>query len=361
MQCSSRLLLLTFVYFVSISVLAGSPPRKKSALTTSIDAPTALALDDKGHLYVVERNKDRVLRIDLEDGTISTVAGIGQSNGEDCVRKDDILAVKACLDFPTALAVNSDGDLFIGNIGGFVRQVSSNTGIITTVYPKESVDDKGYIQGLTLDNSGNLFIADGDQVFEMNTLSGVVALVAGTKVAGFSGDNSPSHDTSFRFLSGIALETTGNLVVTDSDNCRVRRIEKSKNVVTTLAVTDTVAKNGSCGEGMVGPIRIPSDPVLDSQGNIYFVEGAFDIVLRLDANTHAISTVAGTEEKGFKGDGGPANKALLNNPSGLAIDADGNLYIAEYVNNRIRRVDAKTGIITTIAGNGLPHRVEVQM
>ena len=359
MWYSTRLLLI-FIYFVSISVLAGSAPRKKPALNTSIDAPTSLALDNKGHLYVVERNKDRILRIDLEDGAISTVAGIGQSNGEDCVRRDNIPAVKACLDFPTALTLNSDGDLFIGDIGGFVRQVSASTGIITTIYPKGPADEKGGLQGLTFDNDGNLFIADGDQVFELNTLSGAITLVAGTKGSGFSGDNSPPKNASFRFLSGVALEANGSLVVTDSGNCRVRRIENSKNVVSTIAVTDTVAQNGSCGEGMVGPIRTPSDPVLDSQGNIFFIEGAFDVVLRLDANTHEISAVAGTEEKGFKGDGGPANKALLNNPSGLAIDTDGNLYIAEYVNNRIRRVDGKTGIITTIAGNGLPHRVDVE-
>jgi DNA-binding beta-propeller fold protein YncE len=86
-----------------------------------------------------------------------------------------------------------------------------------------------------------------------------------------------------------------------------------------------------------------------------------DIVRRVDALTLSILTVVGTGAKGFHGDGGPAVRAKLNNPSGLAIDRDGNLYIAEFVNNRVRRVDAKSKVITTIAGNGLPHRIDVMM
>jgi streptogramin lyase len=92
--------------------------------------------------------------------------------------------------------------------------------------------------------------------------------------------------------------------------------------------------------------------------NIYFAESAFDIIRRVDASTNAISAYAGTGDQGFSGDDRPATKARLGNPSGLAADAEGNLYIAEFVNNRIRKVDAKTHTITTIAGNGLPVRVD---
>jgi DNA-binding beta-propeller fold protein YncE len=95
--------------------------------------------------------------------------------------------------------------------------------------------------------------------------------------------------------------------------------------------------------------------------NVYFAEGALDTVRRLETGTNAISTYAGTGDQGFSGDNGPAMKARLANPSGLAVDAEGNLYISEFVNNRIRKVDAKTHTITTIAGNGLPHRVDVML
>jgi len=98
---------------------------------------------------------------------------------------------------------------------------------------------------------------------------------------------------------------------------------------------------------------------VDSTGNIYFVENGD--VLRIDSKTSSVSIFAGNGHSGFSGDGGLATEAELNNPAGLAIDADGTVFIAEFVNNRVRRVDAKTKVITTIAGNGLPHRIDIML
>jgi streptogramin lyase len=100
---------------------------------------------------------------------------------------------------------------------------------------------------------------------------------------------------------------------------------------------------------------------VDPQGNVYFVQGSEDVVARAGPDLEKQLIVAGNGERGFKGDGGPATAAKLANPSGLAVDSKGNLFISEYINNRIRRVDAKTKIITTVAGNGLPHRLDVEM
>ena len=108
-------------------------------------------------------------------------------------------------------------------------------------------------------------------------------------------------------------------------------------------------------------VNYPSDLAVDAVGNVYFVEGAKDRIRKIDMKTGIISTVAGTGKKGFSGEGDLAIHARLNNPSGLAIDREGNLFICEYVNNRVRRVDSKTGIITTVAGNGLPHRTDIQL
>jgi streptogramin lyase len=94
---------------------------------------------------------------------------------------------------------------------------------------------------------------------------------------------------------------------------------------------------------------------------VYFVQGSEDVVARVGPDPEKQSIVAGTGERGFSGDGGPATAAKLANPAGLAVDSEGNLFISEYVNNRIRRVDAKAKIITTVAGNGLPHRIDVEM
>jgi sugar lactone lactonase YvrE len=168
-------------------------------------------------------------------------------------------------------------------------------------------------------------------------------------------------NASFRFAQAISLDGAGNLLIADYGNCRIRRVEHSKGIVQTIAVTGKVNQNGACSAGNLEPGPYPSDAVADSMGNVYFVEGSMDIVNRLDAKTLSVSTVVGTGLKGYEGDGGPATQARLNNPSGLAIDRDGNLYISEFVSNRIRRVDARTKKITTVAGNGLPHRLDVQM
>jgi len=117
---------------------------------------------------------------------------------------------------------------------------------------------------------------------------------------------------------------------------------------------------GDDGPARSATLQSPSNLLLDRQGNLFVLDPVNDRVRRIDAKTGVITTIAGST-KGFGGDGGPAVKAKLDNPSAMAIDSLGNLYIAEFVNNRVRRVDARTGIITTVAGNGLPHRIDVVM
>lgn len=150
-------------------------------------------------------------------------------------------------------------------------------------------------------------------------------------------------------------------MIADFENCAIRKIDWETRIIKTIAVTGGADQNCKDRPDNSRPGAFPSHPVLDSAGNIYLVEGAMDVVMRIDANTSRLSVFAGTGRRGFSGDGGPANEAELANPSGLAIDSDGNVFIAEYVNNRIRRVDPRTKVITTVAGNGLPHRLDVQM
>ena len=363
-------LVLVLVAFATIQ----SPQSKKiSAISSSINGPTAMALDNNGHLFVIEGEEDKVRRIDLSDGMISTAAGSGRDLKGDCIHRDAVQATKACLQYPVSIAVDSSGNLFIGEMGGYVRKVDVSTGIISTVagsgHSGETVEgsfalsaDFWSVDGLAIDAEGNLFIADAHQgrVFRLDGKSRLVTRFAGVK-QGFGGDGDTALKASFRFAETISLDRSGNLLVADFGNCRIRRVEHSTGIVQTLAITGKVNNDGSCSAGNLEPGPYPSDAVADSMGNVYFVEGAMDIVRRVDVKTLSISTVAGSGIKGYDGDGGPASRARLNNPSGLAIDPDGNLYISEYVSNRIRRVDAKTKEITTIVGNGLPHRLDVQM
>jgi len=345
-----------------------------SALRSSINGPTALALDNKGHLYVIEGQEDRVRRIDLREGTISTAAGSGRDSKGNCVHRDGIQATRACLHYPVSLAVDSLGNLFIGEMAGYVRKVDVSSGIISTVAGSghfgDTVEgssaisaDFWSIDGLAIDADGNLFIADARQgrIFRLDGKSGLICQFAGNGKHGFRGDGGIALKASFRFAGSISLDESGSLLIADYGNCRIRLVEHASGLVRTVAVTGKMRDDGSCSAGNLEPGPYPSDAVADSLGNIYFVEGAMDIVKHVNAKTLSLSTIVGSGIKGSDGDGGLAAKARLNNPSGLAIDGDGNLYISEYVGNRIRRVDATSKKITTVGGNGLPHRVDVQM
>jgi len=355
----------------------GSPSsgmNRASAIKSSINGPTALALDNNGQLYVIEGEEDRIDRIDLTDGTISVVAGYRRKPEQDCIHRDGIHATKACLQYPTSLAVDAPGNLFIGEMSGYVRKVDVGSGLISTVnangHSGETVEGSfalsanfWSIDGLAIDSENNLFISDVRQggIFKVDAKTGVVTRFAGNGKQGFRGDGESALNASFHNAVTIALDNGGNLLIADSGNCRIRRVEHSTGIVRTIAVTGEVSQDGSCKGGNLELWPDPSDPAADSTGSVYFVEGAMDIVRRVDAQTLSLSTVVGTGAKGFHGDGGPASQARLNNPSGLAVDRDGNLYISEFVNNRIRRVDAKSKVITTVAGNGLPPRRDVTM
>jgi len=162
------------------------------------------------------------------------------------------------------------------------------------------------------------------------------------------------------FPSGVAANRNGDIFIADYQNCRIRKIDAKTQVITTIAGSGECASKGDGGPAIQASLDYPSSMALDREGNLFFVEGATDRVRRIDAHG-IITTYAGTGQKGYSGDEGPATKATLNNPAGLAVDSEGALYISEYVNNRIRRVDPMTHIITTVAGNGTPKRIDVVM
>jgi len=362
--------ILLFTASATVPVPAAAQDEEVPALNFAINAPSDLALDNSGHLYVAEGDGARVLRIDLQKGTISIAAG----NGKDCCFQEGAKATDVSVDCLCAIAVDSAGNLYIGEFGGYIRKVDAQAGLITTVAGAGEFGSTAEgapalaakfdeIGGLAIDASGNLLIADGGRIFRLDAKTHAVTTYAGKSTGGFGGDGGPAQNASFNRFGAIAFDATGNLLIGDYGNCRIRRINHATRIVTTVAVTGHLNPDGSCQEARSGNASrepLPSDPAADASGNVYFEEGAIDVVERVDAHTGAVSTVAGTGDRGFSGDGGPATEATFGSPSGLAIDTNGNLYISDWINNRIRRVDAKTGIITTIAGNGLPNRIDIE-
>ncbi len=176
--------------------------------------------------------------------------------------------------------------------------------------------------------------------------------IAGTGVSGASGDGGPAVAARVGNPYGLTLGPDGALYVCEIDTDRVRRIDMGDGTISTVAGTGEVGYSGDGGPATDAQLNDPYEVRFDGGGNMYFVEMLNAVVRRVDARTGMISTVAGTGERGFSGDGGPATTAEFNRPHSIALDGKGSMYVADIGNHRIRRVDLATGVVTTFAGTG---------
>ena len=171
---------------------------------------------------------------------------------------------------------------------------------------------------------------------------------------GFSGDGGAATSASLYYPVGVAVDGSGNLFIADTQNHRVRQVDAT-GVITTVAGNGTLWFSGDGGAATSASLFYPSGVALDGSGNLFISDGGNQRVRRVDAATGVITTVAGNgTSDDFSGDGGPATSVRLFSPEGVAADGSGNLFIADHDNQAVRRVDAATGIITTVAGTGTP-------
>lgn len=195
-------------------------------------------------------------------------------------------------------------------------------------------------------------IAIGLTVFSLSYLSAqTITTIAGTGKPDDNGVQNAPHLQNIGDPFGVEMARDGSLYICEVRNHRLWRMH-SKAELTLIAGNGTKGYSGDGGPAIKAQLNEPYEVRLDSAGNVLFVEMQNHLVRKVDAKTGKISTVAGSGQKGFGGDGGPATKAQLSTPHSIALDSDNNLYIADIGNHRIRKVDAKTGIISTIAGNG---------
>jgi sugar lactone lactonase YvrE len=333
----------------------GRPPNGFNAV-----APTAIAVDISGNLFIADSSfVSRVLRADASTGTITNFAG----NGVRTFVSDGGPATSAGLT-PAGVAIDASENLFIGDVqNNLVRKVDATTGIITTVAGNGddiNSDDDGvpatktalsFPSDIIIDASGNLFIADSDRVRRVDARTGIMDTVAGTGIIKFSGDGGPAKVAQTNPV-GIAFDKKGNLLIADNFNSRIRRVVARTGIINTVAGNGNRQFSGDGGPAKNAGLR-PDAVAIDAANNLLITDFTNSRIRRVDARTKIINTVAGNGNREFSGDGGPATRAGLD-PIGLAIDRAGNLFIADFQNGRIRRVDAATGIITTVAGNGIP-------
>ena len=206
--------------------------------------------------------------------------------------------------------------------------------------------------GVAVDGSGNVFIADtsNNRVRKVDHSTGVITTVAGDGTAAYGGDNGPAIAASLNRPWAVAVDTIGHLYISDRSNNRIRRVDLSTGMITTVAGNGSNGYSGDDGPATSASIGGPGGITLDASGGLFIADTDNSRVRRVDVSTGVITTIAGG---GAGGDNGPAIAASLRQPSGVAVDTSGHLFIADQVNQRIREVNLITGVITTIVGDGI--------
>jgi len=292
------------------------------ATEAQLNMPFHCDFDRAGNLYIADSDNNRIRKVDVKTGLIATVAGNGQKgSGDQSSRGDGGSAIKAAVSIPYAVAVDANGDLYIvEQKTTFVRKVDGKTGIITTV--------------------------------------------AGTGKPGFSGDGGKGNEAQLREPNDCCLDGKGGLLIADVQDWRIRRLDLRTGILSTFAGTGrpkdfgpafklgvqwdrkTLGDGGKATEAIIVGARAMC---VDGKGNTYICEREGNAIRKVDAKG-IVTTLAGTGLAGYSGDGADAARATFKNPKGIRCDAQGNVYLVDSDNNAVRKIDAVTNVVTTVAG-----------
>jgi sugar lactone lactonase YvrE len=295
--------------------------------------------------------------------TLATRAGTGDPG----FAGDGGPASQACLNEPKGLAIDGQGNLFVADSENHVvRRVDRVTGLISTVVgcvpeevapaPQSSSGDVVPVE--EVDPLAETSHKTTEQFTQQTDLSGTVRYLVGAAAPKrYGGDGGPATEALLNFPTAVAVDAQGHLYIADTMNHRVRRVDAQTGVITTIAGTGQARFSGDGGPADRAALNEPAALAVDAQGQLYIADQSNNRVRAVDLKTGMIRTVAGTGSAVYDGDGKPATEASLAGPSGLAVAA-GTLYIADTFNGRIRAVDLVTGMIATVAGDGGSYRYQ---
>ncbi|MCW1924498.1 hypothetical protein OKA05_18170 [Luteolibacter arcticus] len=313
------------------------------------NAPTGLAVDASGNVYVADSTNNKIRKI-TPAGVVSSFAGSGSTGTTDGG------PTAARFNYPTGVALDASGNLFVADqYNNKIRKVTS-AGVVTTLAGsggQGSADGTGtaatfnYPHGLTVDSAGNLIVADRyNHRIRRVTQTGVVTTFAGSTASYWDGSGTGAG---FYEPTGVSVDAGGNVYVADSFNHKIRKIT-SAGVVTTVAGTN-MAKDGS---GTSASFNKPEGVAIDADGNV-FVADASNNKIRKITGAGVVTTFAGSGNPGSADGVGTA--ASFNQPKGVAVDASGNVYVADSANHKIRKITA-AGVVTTLAGSASPSNMD---
>jgi sugar lactone lactonase YvrE len=292
-------------------------------------------------------------------GIIRTIAGSGVQG----FSGDKEPATKASMDWMLGIAVDNDGDIYIADSGNFrVRKVIAATGNIVTIAGNGSSEFSGdngpAIQaglgspvGVAVDASKNLYILTASRVRKVSVSDGTISTVAGGSLSGFSGDGGPASIAQINQATALAVDAAGNIYIADYANNRVRKVTVSTGIIDTIAGTGKSGFSGDGNSAIDAELHGPYGIAVDRNGNVYVADYFNCRIREVSSSNSQINTIAGNGTCGFAGDGGPATSASIGEIFGIALDSQGNVYLADNGNNRVRMIDTH-GNISTVAGNG---------
>ena len=329
------------------------------ATTVPLILPTAIAYDPQGNLYLAEAANHTVGKVDSA-GHITIVAGTGTQGFDG----DGGQATAALLDSPQGLAADS-ASLYIADTHNHrIRKVDLTRGIIITIAGSSKVGSAGDSglatsatldtpTALTLDNKGNLYLADigSHCIRRIAPATGTISTVAGTGTQGFAGDGSVATAALIDSPGGLAVDSNGNLYLADTHNHRIRRIDAVTGAITTVAGNGAQGFTGDSNSATAARLSLPHGLSIDPQGNVNVSDTANHRIRRIDASTGKITTIAGDGTQAFAGDGGAAIGASLNSPRSTSLSPTGAVTIADTGNQRIRQIASDTSL-QTVAGLG---------
>ena len=334
-----------------VTTLAGSGDRGSidgTGTAASFYDPTGVAVDSAGNVYVADSGNNKIRKVSPA-GVVTTLAGSGGWGSTDGT------GTAASFSFPTGVAVDFSGNVYVAGDQDYKIRKVSPTGVVTTLAGNGSwgsTDGTGtaasfdYPYGVAVDSSGNVYVADLDN-YKIRKVSpgGVVTTLAGNGSWG-SADGTGTA-ASFTYPYGVAVDSSGNVYVADSYNNKIRKVS-SDGVVTTFAGNGWVGSTD--GPGTAAGFNHPTGVAVDSAGNVY-VADSWNNEIRKVSSTGVVTTVAGYVGSSIPGVDGVGRLARFNAPGDVAVDASGNVYVADSSNNKIRKVDS-AGMVTTLAGSG---------
>jgi trimeric autotransporter adhesin len=329
------------------------------ATSATLCEPYGVAVDASGNIYIADTWNGRIRMVTKTTGIITTVAGTGMS----AYSGDGGLATSATMRYLRGVAVDASGNIYIADSWSHcIRLVTKTTGIITTVAGNGTYGDSGdgglatsatlkNPSGVSVDASGNMYIAHSNRIRMVTKTTGIITTVAGDGTYGYSGDGGLATSATLKNPYGVAVDASGNIYIADLGSNRIRLVTKTTGIITTVAGDGTRGYSGDGGLATSATLENPYAVAVDASGNIYIADSGSNRIRMVTKTTGIITTVAGDGTYGYSGDGGLATSATMRKPRSVAVDASGNIFFADNYNHRIRLVTKTTGIITTVAGD----------